>query len=236
VIEVQGLTRRYGNRLAVHDVAFRVEPGQIVGFLGPNGAGKTTTLRMLTGFLAPTAGHIQIDGIDAIERSMEARGRLGYMSEGVPLYREMRVSEYLHYRAALKRVDQPKEAVDRALERASVADARKRIIGQLSKGYRQRVGLADALLADPAILILDEPTSGLDPNQVRQFRELIRSFAGKKTVLLSTHILSEVEAVCDRVIIIREGEKVADLAPSEAEPSLEDLFAELTAGSAQEAS
>jgi ABC-2 type transport system ATP-binding protein len=236
VIEVQGLTRRYGNRLAVHDVTFRVEPGQIVGFLGPNGAGKTTTLRMLTGFLAPTAGHIQIDGIDAIERSMEARGRLGYMPEGVPLYREMRVSEYLHYRAALKRVDQQKEAVDRALERASVADARKRIIGQLSKGYRQRVGLADALLADPAILILDEPTSGLDPNQVRQFRELIRSFAGKKTVLLSTHILSEVEAVCDRVIIIREGEKVADLAPSEAEPGLEDLFAELTAGSAQETS
>ena len=236
MIEVQGLTRRYGNRLAVQDVTFRVEPGQIVGFLGPNGAGKTTTLRMLTGFLAPTAGRIQIDGIDAIERSMEARGRLGYMPEGVPLYREMRVSEYLHYRAALKRVDQRKEAVDRALERASVADARKRIIGQLSKGYRQRVGLADALLADPAILILDEPTSGLDPNQVRQFRELIRSFAGKKTVLLSTHILSEVEAVCDRVIIIREGEKVADLAPSEAEPSLEDLFAELTAGSAQEPS
>ena len=236
MIEVQGLTRRYGSRLAVNEVTFRVETGQIVGFLGPNGAGKTTTLRMLTGFLAPTAGRIQIDGIDALQHSMEARGRLGYMPEGVPLYREMRVFEYLRYRAKLKRLEQPKAAVDRALELASVADAARRIIGQLSKGYRQRVGLADALLADPSILILDEPTSGLDPNQVRQFRELIRSFAGAKTVLLSTHILSEVEAVCDRVIIIREGEKVADLAPSEADPSLEDLFAELTAGSTSEPS
>lgn len=231
MIEVQGLTRRYGARLAVNEVSFRVEPGQIVGFLGPNGAGKTTTLRMLTGFLAPTRGEIRIDGIDALEQSMEARGRLGYMPEGVPLYREMRVFEYLRYRAALKGVTQPTSAVDRALELASVADARRRIIGQLSKGYRQRVGLADALLSDPSILILDEPTSGLDPNQVRQFRALIRSFAGKKTVLLSTHILSEVEAVCDRVIIIRGGEKVADLAPSDAEPSLEDVFAELTAAS-----
>jgi ABC-2 type transport system ATP-binding protein len=235
VIEVQGLTRRYGSRLAVNDVSFRVEPGQIVGFLGPNGAGKTTTLRMLTGFLAPTAGTIRIDGIDAIDRSMEARRRLGYMPEGVPLYREMRVFEYLRYRAALKGVESPANAVDEALERANVSDARRRIIGQLSKGYRQRVGLADALLADPTILILDEPTSGLDPNQVRQFRELVRGFAGTRTVLLSTHILSEVEAVCDRVIIIRRGEKVADLAPAEAEPSLEDVFAELTAGASSEA-
>ena len=235
MIEVQGLTRRYGNRVAVNGVTFRVEPGQIVGFLGPNGAGKTTTLRMLTGFVAPTAGRIDIDGIDAVAHSVEARARLGYMPEGVPLYREMRVVEYLRYRAALKGVDPSKPAVDQALELASVTDARRRIIGQLSKGYRQRVGLADALLADPAILILDEPTSGLDPNQVRQFRELIRSFAGKKTVLLSTHVLSEVEAACDRVIIIRRGEKVADLAPADAQPTLEDLFADLTGGSTSEA-
>jgi ABC-2 type transport system ATP-binding protein len=147
----------------------------------------------------------------------------------------MRVFEYLRYRAALKGVESPANAVDEALERANVSDARRRIIGQLSKGYRQRVGLADALLADPTILILDEPTSGLDPNQVRQFRELVRGFAGTRTVLLSTHILSEVEAVCDRVIIIRRGEKVADLAPAEAEPSLEDVFAELTAGASSEA-
>ncbi len=210
-------------------MSFRIEPGEIVGFLGPNGAGKTTTLRMLTGYLAPTSGNIRIDGIDAVTDSIRARERLGYMLEGVPLYREMRVYEYLRHRGALKNVSDVGAAVDRSLDLAGVADARTRIVGQLSKGYRQRVGLAEALIADPPILILDEPTSGLDPNQVRQFRELVRSFGGKKTVLLSTHILSEVEAVCDRVIIIREGRKVADLAPGDAETSLEDLFAELTA-------
>lgn len=207
-----------------------MEPGEIVGFLGPNGAGKTTTLRMLTGYLAPTSGQIQIDGIDAVRHSIEARARLGYMPEGVPLYREMRVHEYLRHRGALKSVDALGDAVDRVLELAGVVDARKRIIGQLSKGYRQRVGLAEALIADPPILILDEPTSGLDPNQVRQFRQLVRSFGGRKTVLLSTHILSEVEAVCDRVIIINEGSKVADLATRGTETSLEDFFVELTSG------
>ncbi len=228
MIEVEALSRRYGNRLAVNAVSFRVEPGEIVGFLGPNGAGKTTTLRMLTGYLAPTAGSITIDGLDAVNDSIRSRARLGYMPEGVPLYREMRVHEYLRHRGELKRVANIGAAVDRALERAGVSDARTRIIGQLSKGYRQRVGLAEALVADPPILVLDEPTSGLDPNQVRQFRELVRSFGGKKTVLLSTHILSEVEAVCDRVIIIRQGEKVADLATGESDTSLEEVFAELT--------
>jgi ABC-2 type transport system ATP-binding protein len=237
VIEVETLSRRYGNRLAVDRVSFRVEPGEIVGFLGPNGAGKTTTLRMLTGYLAPTSGGIRIDGIDAVSNSIRARERLGYMPEGVPLYREMRVFEYLRHRGALKSVGNIAEAVDRSLELAGVTDARTRIIGQLSKGYRQRVGLAEALIADPPILILDEPTSGLDPNQVRQFRELVRSFRGDKTVLLSTHILSEVEAVCDRLIIIHEGQKVADLTAGDAETSLEDVFAELTATrAAQDAS
>lgn len=184
---------------------------------------------MVTGYLAPTSGEIRIDGIDALTNSMQARARLGYMPEGVPLYKEMRVVEYLRHRGALKNVTNVSEAVDRALDLAGVADAKRRIIAQLSKGYRQRVGLADALLADPPILILDEPTSGLDPNQVRHFRDLIRNFAGQKTVLLSTHILSEVEAVCDRVIIIREGKKVADLVPTDSETSLEDVFAELTA-------
>ena len=228
MIEVEALSRQYGSRRAVNEVSFRVEPGEIVGFLGPNGAGKTTTLRMLTGYLAPTSGDIRIDGIDAVTDSIRARERLGYMPEGVPLYREMRVFEYLRHRGALKRVPSLTAAVDRALELAGVEDVRTRIVGQLSKGYRQRVGLAEALIADPPILILDEPTSGLDPNQVRQFRELVRSFGGKKTVLLSTHILSEVEAVCDRVIIIREGEKVADLRPGDADISLEEVFAELT--------
>ena len=234
MIEVETLSRRYGNRLAVDRVSFRVEPGEIVGFLGPNGAGKTTTLRMLTGYLAPTSGGIRIDGIDAVSNSIRARERLGYMPEGVPLYREMRVFEYLRHRGALKSVGNIAEAVDRSLELAGVADARRRIIGQLSKGYRQRVGLAEALIADPPILILDEPTSGLDPNQVRQFRELVQSFRGDKTVLLSTHILSEVEAVCDRLIIIHEGQKVADLTAGDAETSLEDVFAELTATRAAE--
>lgn len=234
MIEVEALSRRYGNRLAVNAVSFRVQSGEIVGFLGPNGAGKTTTLRMLTGYLAPTAGSVRIDGIDAVNDSIHARARLGYLPEGVPLYKEMRVHEYLRHRGALKRVSDVDAAVDRALELAGVSDARTRIIGQLSKGYRQRVGLADALIADPPILILDEPTSGLDPNQVRQFRELVRSFGGKKTILLSTHILSEVEAVCDRAIIIREGEKVADLASGDTETSLEEVFAELTTDSAAE--
>lgn len=211
------------------EVSFRVDRGEIVGFLGPNGAGKTTTLRMLTGYLSPTSGRVRVNGVDVVEQSIEARACIGYMPEGVPLYREMRVFEYLRHRGALKKVDDVQNAVDRALELAGVADAKRRIIGQLSKGYRQRVGLAEALIADPPILILDEPTSGLDPNQVRQFRELVRNFARQKTILLSTHILSEVEAVCDRVIIVREGRKVADLAPREAGTRLEDVFADLTA-------
>jgi ABC-2 type transport system ATP-binding protein len=227
LIEVDALSKRYGTQLAVNEVSFRVERGEIVGFLGPNGAGKTTTLRMLTGYLAPTAGKIRIEGIDAVRNSLRARTRLGYMPEGVPLYREMRVNEYLHHRAALKKVSEARAAVDRALVLAGVTDVKNRIVGQLSKGYRQRVGLAEALIADPPLLILDEPTSGLDPNQVRQFRELVRGFGGSKTVFLSTHILSEVQAVCDRVIIIREGRKVADITLDQT-TKLEDMFAELT--------
>lgn len=228
MIEADALSRRYGSRLAVDALSFRVNRGEIVGFLGPNGAGKTTTLRMLTGYLAPTAGRVQIDGIDVATDSLQARTRLGYMAEGVPLYGEMRVREYLSHRAALKRVESVDEAVARALDLAGVTDAENRIIGQLSKGYRQRVGLAEALVADPPLLVLDEPTSGLDPNQVRQFRELVRGFAGSKTIFLSTHILSEVQAICDRVIIIREGRKVADLALDQS-TELETKFAELTA-------
>ena len=235
MIEVDALTRRYGARLAVDGLSFRVTPGEIVGFLGPNGAGKTTTLRMLTGYLAPTEGHIRIDGIDAVRNSIEARRRLGYLPEGVPLYKEMRVHEYLRHRAALKSVGDIGQSVSRALQSAGVADVKNRIIGQLSKGYRQRVGLAEALVADPPLLILDEPTSGLDPNQVRQFRLLVRGFARKKTIFLSTHILSEVQAVCDRVIIIREGRKVADVGLEEG-TELETMFAELTEGLSTEAS
>ena len=213
MIEVQGLKKKYGSHLAVDDVSFRVGRGEVVGFLGPNGAGKTTTLRMLTGFLAPTAGSITIDGQDAL--TTDVRNRIGYMSEGVPLHLDMRVLEYMRFRAELKGVPRSVRnmGIDKALEQASVDDVKNRIIGQLSKGYRQRVGLADALLSDPPLLVLDEPTAGLDPNQIRQVRELIRSLSGNKTVFVSTHILSEVEAICDRVVIIDKGRKVGEGTP-----------------------
>lgn len=217
MIEVEHLTKRYGPRTAVQDVSFRVEKGEIVGFLGPNGAGKSTTLRMLTGFLAPTGGAIRIDGVDALSSPIEAKKRIGYMPEACPLYPEMRVREYLRYRAELKRVPgrQIGERIEIALEQASVKAEGDRIIGQLSKGTRQRVGLADALVADPPILVLDEPTAGLDPNQIRQVRDLVRGLAGKKTVLVSTHILPEVEATCDRVVIIHRGRVVREGSPDQ---------------------
>ncbi len=212
MIEVERLTKRYGERVAVRDMSFAVGKGEIVGFLGPNGAGKSTTLRMITGFLAPTSGRVVLDGIDVAAKPLEARRRFGYMPEGVPLYPEMRVLEYLRYRAELKGVAfrKAKGAAERSLELAGVSDARDRIIGQLSKGYRQRVGIADALVADPPILILDEPTSGLDPNQNRHIRSVIKSFEGEKTVFVSTHILPEVEATCGRAVIIRAGQKVSE--------------------------
>jgi ABC-2 type transport system ATP-binding protein len=215
VIEVEELTKRYADRTAVDAVSFQVGQGEVVGFLGPNGAGKTTTLRMITGYLAPTEGQIRVGGVDALADPIAARQRVGYMPEGVPLYPEMRTFEYLRHRAELKGVARReiKKAVERSLEQAGVSDAHDRIIGQLSKGYRQRVGLADALVADPPLLILDEPTSGLDPNQIRQVRSLVRNFAGEKTVFLSTHILPEVEASCERVVIIHDGRIVGQGPP-----------------------
>ncbi len=212
MLSVRRLTKRYGTQLAVAGVDFEVEPGEIVGFLGPNGAGKSTTLRMITGFLAPTAGSVSIAGVDALRHPKKARQSFGYMPEGVPLHPELRVHEYLRFRAELKGVPGRAigDAIERSLHQASVSDAEDRIIRQLSKGYRQRVGLADALLADPPLLILDEPSSGLDPNQIRYVRELIKAFSGKKTVFLSTHILPEVEATCDRVVIINKGRKVGE--------------------------
>jgi ABC-2 type transport system ATP-binding protein len=217
VIEVRHLTKRYGDRTAVNDLSFSVARGEVVGFLGPNGAGKSTTLRMLTGFLEPTEGDIQVAGIDARKRPTEVKRRIGYMPEAVPLYLEMRVVEYLRYRAELKGVPRREltKNIDKALELASVADVRTRIIGQLSKGYRQRVGLADALVADPPLLILDEPTAGLDPNQIRQVRDLVRKLGSEKTVFLSTHILPEVEAICGRVLILDRGRLVSSGKPEE---------------------
>jgi ABC-2 type transport system ATP-binding protein len=217
VIEVEHLSKSYGMRLAVDDLSFRVARGEVVGFLGPNGAGKSTTLRMLTGFLPPTGGRIRIDEIDMLTAPVEAKKKIGYMPEACPLYGEMRVEEYLRYRAELKGVPRARMTarVGAALEMASVQEVAGRIIGQLSKGTRQRVGLADALVADPPLLVLDEPTAGLDPNQIRQVRDVIKGLAGHKTVLLSTHILPEVEASCGRVVIIHRGKLVREGAPDE---------------------
>jgi ABC-2 type transport system ATP-binding protein len=211
MIEAHGLTKRYGRHLAVSELSFVVGRGEVVGFLGPNGAGKTTTLRMLAGFLGPTSGRVSIAGFDVLREPLRARGALGYMPEACPLYPELRVTEYLRFRAELKRVPSRRlrVAVSRALELARLLEYRGALIGQLSKGYRQRVGLADALLADPPLLILDEPTSGLDPNQIRDVRQVIRELAEQRTILLSTHILAEVELSCSRAMVIHRGRLVA---------------------------
>jgi len=212
MIEVERLTKDYGTVVAVRDVSFRVGKGEVVGFLGPNGAGKSTTMRILVGFLGATAGTVRIAGHDIVEDSLEARRAIGYMPEAAPLYMEMRVREYLAFRAALKKVPraEQKRAVDRAMSLAVVTEMADTVIGHLSKGYRQRVGLADALVASPPLLILDEPTAGLDPNQIREVRRLIRELGESHTILLSTHILSEVESTCDRAIVIDRGRLVAE--------------------------
>jgi ABC-2 type transport system ATP-binding protein len=212
MIEASHLSKSYGPVAAVSDVSFRVDRGEVVGFLGPNGAGKSTTLRMLAGFLGPTSGTVRIAGHDLGTDPILARASLGYMPETAPLYPEMRVREYLAFRAELKRVPRRarREAVARALAETRIADVEDVVIGHLSKGYRQRVGLADALVAAPPILILDEPTAGLDPNQIREVRALIRRLGKDHTVLVSTHILSEVEAICSRALVIARGRLVAE--------------------------
>lgn len=211
MIDVAGLTKHYGSYVAVENVSFRVEPGEIVGFLGPNGAGKSTTLRMLAGYLGPTAGTVRLAGFDMAEDPVRAKQQLGYMPESGALYPEMRVVEYLRHRASLKGVARAAraEAVGRSMERARIADVALVRIGELSKGYRQRVALADALVADPPALVLDEPTAGMDPNQIREVRDLLKSVAPTKAVLLSTHILGEVDAVCTRVVVLAKGRVVA---------------------------
>jgi len=212
LIAVSHLVKRYGAELAVDDVSFEVGKGEVVGFLGPNGAGKSTTLRILAGFLGPTSGKVTVAGHDVVDEPLEARRSIGYMPEGVPLYPEMRVVEYLRFRAELKRVPRTARAtwVDDAMRRAGVVDVAHRQIGHLSKGYRQRVGLADAIVAKPPIVVLDEPTAGLDPNQIRQARTLVRELGREHTVVLSTHILGEVEACATRVLLIHRGRLVAE--------------------------
>lgn len=211
MIKVSGVTKKYPARLAVDNVSFEVGRGEIVGFLGPNGAGKTTTMRMLTGYLPMNSGSIEVAGFDISKQPQEVRRRIGYLPESCPLYPEMRVDEYLKFRASLKGVKASarRAKINEVKEQCGLTEVGKRIIGQLSKGYRQRVGLADSLVHDPDLLVLDEPTVGLDPFQIRQVRELITKLAERHTILLSTHIMQEVEAICERILIISDGKIVA---------------------------
>lgn len=215
MIEVYHLTKHYPGRVAVDDVSFEVSPGEIVGFLGPNGAGKSTTMRILAGYMPATGGTVRVAGHDVATHPMEVRRRIGYLPENCPLHAEMRVDEYLRFRARLKGVPHRKIRARLAYvkEQCGIADVGSRIIGQLSKGYRQRVGLAESLVHEPDLLILDEPTIGLDPHQIRLVRSLITSLADRHTILLSTHILSEVEMTCRRVLIINKGRIVASDTP-----------------------
>jgi len=216
MIEVKGLTKYYADFLAIQDLNFHAAPGEIVGFLGPNGAGKTTTMRILTGYMPPSEGTAIVAGFDVFKQSLEARRRTGYLPETVPLYLEMTVWDYLDYMARLRGVrnaDQRDEQIDEALELCGLTDRADSVIGHLSKGYRQRVGLAQALVHRPEVLILDEPTIGLDPRQVREVRELIRGLGRERTIMLSTHILSEASQVCNRVVVINKGRIVAEDTP-----------------------
>lgn len=217
MIETQHLTKQFVGRTAVDDVTFQLQRGEIVGFLGPNGAGKTTTMRMLTGYLPATSGSVRVAGYDIFTDSLKARREIGYMPESVPLYDDMRVKEYLVFRAKLKGLKGKgvSSNVDRVLDLCTLGDVRSKLIGTLSKGYRQRVGLADAMVHKPALLILDEPTNGLDPNQTRQVRNIIGSLGSEHTILLSTHLLNEVEMICRRVIIIDKGKVKADDKPEQ---------------------
>jgi ABC-2 type transport system ATP-binding protein len=215
MIEVESLTKRYGRATAVDGVSFRVEKGEILGFLGPNGAGKTTTMRILTCYLPPTEGTARVAGYDVFEQPLEVKKRVGYLPESPPLYPDMAVRDYLDFCAKIKGVPakERRARVDEAIERCRVGDVRSTLIAKLSKGYRQRVGLAQAILHNPDVLILDEPTAGLDPKQIIETRDLIRGLAGSHTVVLSTHILPEVSMTCGRVVIINKGRVVAEDTP-----------------------
>jgi ABC-2 type transport system ATP-binding protein len=213
MIRVEGLTKDYGARRAIDQLTFHAEPGEIVGFLGPNGAGKTTTMRILTGYMPPTSGSAQVAGFDVVENSLEVRRRVGYLPETVPLYPDMSVFEYLKFMADLRHLKNAEDRVDEVLELVNMVDRADGYIGNLSKGMRQRIGLAQALLHRPEVLILDEPTIGLDPAQIIEVRNLIRGLGQDRTVLLSTHILSEAQQVCNRILIINKGRIVVEDTP-----------------------
>ena len=209
-IHVSNLTKEYGAQKAVNDISFSVEKGQILGFLGPNGAGKTTTMKIITCFVPQTKGKVEVCGFDVVDNPMDVRAKIGYLPEHNPLYKDMYVKEYLSFVAGLHKVTNKKKRVAEMIEMTGLGREQSKLIGALSKGYRQRVGLAQAMLHNPQVLILDEPTSGLDPNQLVEIRALIKQIGQEKTVVFSTHIMQEVQAICDRVLIINKGEKVAD--------------------------
>lgn len=216
MIQVEGVTKKYGPHTAVRNISFEVGRGEIVGFLGPNGAGKTTTMRILTGFLPPTEGRAVVAGYDVMKEPLEVKRRTGYLPENPPVYPEMEVEDYLEFVARIKGIKGPdiQTRIDSVLERTSIGHVRSKLIGKLSKGYRQRVGLAQALIHSPEVLILDEPTVGLDPKQIIEIRELVRSLAGEHTIMLSTHILSEVASTCHRIIILNQGQIEASDTPA----------------------
>ena len=238
MIEVSNLTKRYAGRTAVSDISCSVARGEIVGLLGPNGAGKSTTMRILSCFMPATSGTARVAGFDVFHESDEVRRRIGFMPENNPLYPEMRVREYLKFRARLKGLGwkHSRKRVDVVMEQCGLTDVRRRIIGQLSKGYRQRVGLADALVHEPELIILDEPTIGLDPNQIRSVRQLIKSLAGRHTVLISTHILPEAEMMCSRMLIMFDGKILAADTPENLQKLMQgssQIVAEIAAGAAE---
>lgn len=212
MVYVHNLTKRYGSLVAVENLSFRLDRGDVLGFLGPNGAGKTTTMRIITGYMPPTKGTVHIEGVDIFDNPLQAKKLIGYLPENPPLYADMTVSEYLDFVADLKQVTrkEKKSRIFYVIEKCGLSDVRKRIIGHLSKGYRQRVGIAQALVNNPSVLILDEPTIGLDPLQIIEIRDLIKSLSGERTVILSTHILPEVTMICSKVVIINEGKMVLE--------------------------
>ena len=236
MIEVANLSKRYGDLAAVQDLSFTAHPGEILGFLGPNGAGKTTTLRVITGFLPATSGTVRVCGFDVFEESAEVRRRIGYLPENPPLYNDMMVVPYLRFAARIHGVERGGvgAAVDRVIDTCGLGGVTGRLLGHLSKGFRQRVGLAQALIHDPEVLILDEPTNGLDPGQIREMLSFIRSLGAKRTIVLSTHILSQVLSACQKVVIINDGRIVleAPLGDLTRDRSLEDVYTQAISGGA----
>jgi ABC-2 type transport system ATP-binding protein len=233
-IEVESLSKHYGSQIAVNAISFKAVPGRIMGFLGPNGAGKSTTMKILTGYLQPSSGKVNVSGFDVLTQGLEVKRIMGYLPENTPLYTDMYVKEFLSFAGQTYQLSNLNRSVADVIERVGLGPEQHKKIGQLSKGYRQRVGLAQAIVHDPSVLILDEPTSGLDPNQLADIRKLIKELGRDKTVVFSTHIMQEAEAVCDDVVIINRGNIVAnsslaDLKKDQDSTLLEDIFRKLTA-------